>query len=163
MLHYTYSVNLSSNKTKQSFSFQWHQSLLYAVQVKMMSRNIFMGNYLTHIVLFLVRFNSYFTVYRWPSLYHLPFSSSIRSEVCFKKKTFMCSWLTGIILNTLWAKIMWLVMYCIVFRDRCFHDFLVGRRTIVKLCNQISLPDLIRLEVIIIIIIKWLLANKNFS
>lgn len=29
---------------------------------------------------------------------------------------------------------------------RCFHDFLVGRRTIVKLCNQISLPDLIRLE-----------------
>ncbi|XP_068750120.1 ribonuclease 3-like [Montipora capricornis] len=29
---------------------------------------------------------------------------------------------------------------------RCFHDFLVGRSNIVKLCNQISLPDLIRLE-----------------
>ena len=51
------------------------------------------------------------------------------------------------------------VLYC--FHDRCFHDFLVGRRTIVKLCNQISLPDLIRLEVIIIV--KWLLAKKNFS
>lgn len=49
-----------------------------------------------------------------------------------------------------------IIFFCVL--DRCFQDFLLGRSNIVKLSNQISLPDMIRLEVI-----TWLLLNNTVA